>query len=399
MIKERIRTEEQQRSYSDLVDLIAIRADHEAVAFRRTRSRIDELRRWFIHHTGWPVVETRDLIRLVKTPASFDASHGLRWCERPLDYELFVWMLHYEESRESPQFVCSELVRDLEADVRGTIGPDHFSWSNSVNRRSLARVVGAMMDMGALRRLDGSIEAFVVDDDRDGLYEFTGLARHLYVRVPHDLDAADDPLAAVREAAMANPAAPLQRLYRALLLQPALREAEDPEAFALLQRSEVRQDVARQVRDHFGWDLELTSSYAALLRPAAHHSRNAFPRAQASILHVVLLMCGAMRLRVQRGLAQPDASDSFTISRSQFLSELAAVREEYGANWGKRLQPDVVTIGELATETIRTMQEWALAEPLPDGEQIRILPLAARFVAAYTTDAIASFDTEDDPDE
>lgn len=399
MTQPRLRTEVQQRSYSDLVDLIAIRAEQEPVAFRRTRARIDEIRRWFIEYTGWPVVEGRDLIRLVKTSAAFDAGQGLRWCESPLDYELFVWMLYYEESREVSQFVCSELVRDLEAEIRESVGLGHFSWDASPHRRSLARVVGAMIDMGALRRLDGSIEAYAADEDDDGLYEFTGLARHLYVRVPSHIDGADIPLDAVRDAVADNPAEPLQRLYRALLLQPALYADQDPEAFALLRRSDVHRDVGEQIRHRFGWDLEVTPSYAALLRPAAHNSRNTFPRAHSAIMHVVLLLCGAIRVLVERGGTMPDASDAVAISRSQFLSELMTVREEFGTHWGKRLQAESMTIGQLADEVLHVMREWGLAEPQDGGERIRFTPLAARFIAAYTSDPVASFDNADETDE
>ena len=391
----RIRTAEEHRAYTDLIDQIAVTAETDDVAFRRIRVRAGEIREWFSDTTGWPLVVARDVIRVMKTSARPTSAQGFAWATNPLDYELYTWILWFEEQRESTQFVASELVREIEAQIALTVGPDHFSWDRFEHRISLERAVDALVATGAIRRLDGSIGDYARDSGRDALYEFTGVARHLHIDLPREIEAATAE-GDFSFFAVGNPAVPpLQRLYRSLILAPVLYPHHDREAFELLESRATRRTVAEELKNRLGWDLEVTESYACLLRPAGRgQSTNGFPRTNASILHVVLLLCTQVRILVQRGDLIPDYADRVTMTRPAYLAMLLDLRAEFGGNWGKGLSETECSIDRLAAIALDECREWSIAE-VTSEDDIRFMPIMARWTATYSNEAIAS----DEPDE
>lgn len=394
MTVERIRSEERHRCYTDLIDNLAITAEQNDVAFRRIRTRFTEIQRWFSERAAWPAILTRDMVRLIKTPAIANDTQGLPWASGPRDYEMFVWLLWYEEQLETNQFVCSEMVRDIEAQIRETVGPDHFTWNSHEDRRALERAALALVGMGALRRVDGSISEYVRAEAPDALYEYTGVARHLHIRLPRDVEAAVERNDYAGPVRTDDAVTPEQRLYRTLLLSPALYAHHDPEGFAVLSGRDVRHRIEEDLRDRLGWDLEVTRHHASLLRPAGRGQGDAtFPRTNAAILHVVLLMCGRVRDMAQTGDPVPDERDRINISKARFHSELLDLRAAEGGNWGKGLGSE--SLDGLADMTLSQMREWGLVEEGEEEDMLRFLTLSARYFGVYSDEAIASFDDDD----
>lgn len=386
----RIRTEERHRSYTDLVDSIAILAEVDPVAFRRIRANVDEIRRWFWDRAAWRVDLSHEMVRLDKRPAIASSHQGFSWCELPLDYELFVWLLWYEEVRDTHQFVCSELIRELEAQIAEAVGGDHFTWDSYDHRRALRRVIEEMTSVGAVRRLDGSIAAMVVDANEDALYEFTGVARRLQPILSDQVAAALETGLLAGAAKTTEMVTAEQRLYRSLLLSPALYVHQDPEAFAVVSGRDPRRRIREDLQARLGWDLEVTQTYACLLRPTGHgRVANIFPTRQAAIMHVVLLMCGHLREIAQTRRAEVDALDRIVMIRARFLAELIKVRREFGENWGKGLSEAEMSIEQLTDLTLSEMSAWGLVEQGEDPDTLRFLPLVGRFLGVYTDEPIA----------
>lgn len=389
--------DDRQRSYTDLIDSVAVMAEADDAAFRRIRVHIDEIRRWFADRTAWRIDLSHEMIRLEKRPAIGSVHQGFSWCESPLDYELLVWLLWYEEVIETHQFVCSELIQELEAQIAEAVAPGHFSWDSYDHRRALRRAVEEMVRLGVLVRLDGSIADMVSGgEDTDALYEFTGVARRLHPLLTDSIEAALAEGRLLELAPADETVPPEQRLYRALILNPVLYAYQDPEAFALLAGRDSRRRIAEDLHEHLGRDLEVTQTYAALLRPPGQgRLGNTFPTTQAAIMHVVLMFCGHLRSLVRDGAVPVDEHDRAVMLRSKFLAELIKVRREYGDNWGKGLSPSRTSIEELTDATLEEMAGWGLVTVGEDPDTLLFPPLAARFRGYYTDDAIAE---EDDGD-
>lgn len=375
------------RPYVDLLDRAAVLAAAEPVAYRRIRLHYEAVRRWFGERAGWPVVMTRELVRLIKTPAVPTTGEGFRWAQSPLDYELFIWTLWYGEQTGADQFILSELVQELAASVAASVGSGHLDWDSYTHRQALRRALVALEEMGALRRLDGSVEEWASGGEGNTLYEFAPLAPYLSVYLPEAVyvglvHAADR---SVLQQTLPGAGGPEQRLYRHLLLSPALYAADDPEAFALLRGRDRRRSIAADIAGHLGWDLELTGSHASLLRPAASEAGEAgiFPF-RGALSHVVLLLSGVLRERVATGQLSPDRFDRLAISPAALERELVGLSQRWGTNWGSTLGR--MPVRQLADELAGVMGDWGLlAGPDADG-QYTILPLAARLQGSYRDD-------------
>lgn len=375
-----MKTADQHRPYVDLLDRPVILAREDPLAYRRIRHHLGPVREWFADRCGWPVILTRELVRAVKTPARPVSGLGFRWAQETVDYELFTWVLWYAEHVQGDQFILSDLVRELETQAAALLGPGHLDWNQYPHRQSLRRALFGLEELGALRRLDGDTEGWVQRGVGDSLYEFTPLVPHLHIHLPPEPDAGS--------AAPGAPA-PAQRLYRSLLLSPALCRADDPEAFALLLPRDRRRSIIRDLHEHLGWDLEITETYACLLRPSASEVSEAllFPF-RGALCHVLLLLMARVRERVAAGEWQPDAHDRVRLPLAALTAEIADLRARWGENWGATLGK--LPAQALAEQVLAALDTWGLmAGPDADG-QVLMLPLAARFRGVYREDGLAA---------
>jgi uncharacterized protein (TIGR02678 family) len=383
---QRIRTREVHRSYADLLDRVAVSAAEDDTAFRRIRAAIDDVRAWYARRTGWPTIITRDMIRTVKTPSVAHVGQGFEWVSEALDYELFVWILWYGESFATDQFVFSGLVGEVEVRTAELHGEGHFTWDRLDHRRALKRAAMALEDLGAIREVDGSVSAYAEERSEDALYEFTGVARHLHVSLHGELYEAIvtrgevDVLADLVDDAADDE----QRLYRTLLLSPALYAHHDPAAFALLRSRDRRERIAADLRDHLGWDLEVTRGYACLLRPARDSQGRATFPVRSADAHIVLLLCGLVREQVASGALVPDDLDAVVVTRAWLEARIVGLQHEFGEAWGRTVARR--SLDELIDGVVSFMCGWALMERTASADVLRILPLAARWEAAYTDD-------------
>lgn len=387
-----LRKEDRHKPFTDLLDRVAVTAADDPVAFSRIRARLQEVREWFALRCGWSVIYTRDVVRLVKAPAVALPAHGLKWVDARLDYELLVWVLWYGERIAGDQFVLTDLVRELELEIRQQIGAEHFDWNDRAHRLALQRAMRALEQMGMVRRIDGDIEDVVADRSDDALYEFTPLAQQMPVALADDLY---DTIvlrgdATVLQRPLSDASTPEQRLYRALLLNPAVSAADDPDAFHLLTRRERRRQIAADLEMALGWDLEVTASFACLLRPMADAvAQVSFP-GWGTLAGILVLLCGYLRDAAEAGRYVPDAFDRLRLSTAQVDGALTDLTVQYGDHWSAEYRNMGHTA--LVTTVTDTMREWGfLVGPDADG-YVLIMPWAARYRGEYRAVPEASTD-------
>lgn len=387
----RIKTADQHRPYVDLVDRPVIFARQDPLAYRRVRHQHRPVQEWFGTRCGWPVILTQELARVIKTPARPASGLGFRWAQDPLDYELFTWVLWYAEHLQGDQFVLSDLVREVETQAAALVGPGHLDWNLYPHRQALRRAILGLEALGALRRLDGDTEGWVQRGVGDTLYEFTSLVPHLAPHLPAELFTGLAVLANpyVLYEPAAGSATPEQRLYRTLLLSPALYRADDPEAFALLLPRDRRRNMIRDLSDRFGWDLEISETYACLLRPSASEASESllFPF-RGALCHVLLLLMGRVQELVSSGQAQKDAYDRVRLPLARLTAEVLDLRGRWGENWGATMSR--LPAQALVEEIVTALQDWTLLTGPDQDGQVMILPLSARFRGVYRDEGLAA---------
>lgn len=376
------RTAEAHRPYVDLVDRVAVTRVADQTAYRRVRLRLDELRSWFAERPGWQLIDSHGVARLVKEPARASPGQGIPHLRSSLDYELLAWTLWYGEKWESEQFVLSHLLEEIPIHAADPNGKRRIDWTLRSHRESLERAIRALESMDALGTVNGDVGEWVRSGEGDTLYEFTGLAQHLHVDLSdalYDALVLDGNSAALEPAAASVP--PRERLYRTLLLSPALHASDDPEAFALLKRRDRRDVLVSEFRERFGWELEVTESYAALLRPFADAvGLRVFP-GRSAVTHAALLLGTHLREQVANGALEADAQERITMATAAFETHVLEIRARWGSNWGTGL-------GGMSHETflqalMDELRGWDMLQD-PDGDgYVTLMPLVGRFSGCY----------------
>ena len=366
--------EERARTFASLLDNVAITASGNPPEFRRARRLAAEARSWFGSRADWALVSTRDFVRLIKTPAGGRAGIPFRGLQTPLDYELLTWILWFGERHGEPQFLLSSLLAEVQAQANSVSGPGHVDWDVRAHRASLSRAMASLEDLRLLLHYpDSDIREWVETTTGNVLYEFTSLQPYLQVNYVSAGDCSPAETSVSAE----------QRLYRGLLLAPALYPEDDPGAFALLRDTELRLRVADDLAETFGWELDVTRSYASLVRSEVTRPARLFP-SESSINHVVLLLCGVVRDGLATGDIVVSMDDRVVLSSTRIEELVRHVRLQHGANWSARLADR--SLAGIVDETLGAMRGWGMIEGPDADDSYTILPLAARFRGIYSAD-------------
>ncbi|HEV7587192.1 MAG TPA: TIGR02678 family protein [Longimicrobium sp.] len=366
-----------------LIDRTVITAADDRPTLEMIRRHAPKLQNAFTRFAGWRLQAHPEFARLVKTPARAEASHGLVWARGRTDYALLAWVLWFGEHTGGRKFTVSQIAEEIRLRSATPDGLAGMDWTSRDQRLSARRVFRGLEEMGVLRLEDGSVEEWADENGkRDALYAWGAAAWRLHVGVP----AAELERLAEGRGATAVPAqvdgTDEIRLYRTLLLNPALFRRDDPAAFGLLEDPERRANIDRDLRYLTSWELEVTAEYARILRPARAEDAVQTPIPVASALsHVVLCFCGLLRERREAGRLVPAGNECFLLHEGRIEQDVDELQKRFGPYWSKTLRERKVSL--LASGLVEAMKGWGLMRgPDADGQYL-VLPTAARLAAHY----------------
>lgn len=378
-----------------LIDRVIVTRSAEGALLEKIRRNAPALQKAFARYAGWHLQAHPDFARLVKLPARAEASHGLAWARGRLDYALLAWVLWYGEHSGGRKFTLSQIAEEIKARSAAGDGVPGFDWSGRDQRLAARRVFRGLEEMGILRLQDGSVDEWADETGKqDALYAWGDAAWRLHVEIPA---AQLEALADGRPPASAPPAAGTEsiRLFRTLLLNPALFRRDDPAAFALLHDPERRAKIERELEYLTHWKLEVTREYARVLRPAGSGEAVQTPIPLTSGLsHAVLCFCGLLRQRQREGTLIQAGGDWFILHESRILQDVADLQEQFGIKWGKGLREQKP--GSLADDVVAEMKAWGMMRGPDAYGQYEVLPTAGRLAAHYTDDAPRDDDVDGD---
>lgn len=376
-----------------LIDRPIITAADDRALLEKIRRYANELQSAFGRLTGWRVQAHPEFARLVKTPARAEASHGLAWARGRTDYALLAWVLWYGEHTHGRKFTVSQIAEEIKVRSAGPGAPG-LDWTSREQRLAARRVFRGLEEMGVLRLQDGSVDEWADENGkRDALYAWGAAAWRIHVGIP---SAELDRLAEGRPASVSP--APQDgtdeiRLFRTLLLNPALFRRDDPAAFRLLDDPERRANVERHLRYLTSWELEVTREYARVLRPARSDDAVQTPIPVTSgLAHAVLCFCGLLRERQRADRLVLAGGESYLIDESRIWQDVDELQKRFGARWGKTMQQQKVSA--LADDVVAEMKAWGLMRDTDVPGQYLVLPTAARLAAHYSGD-VTDDDSED----
>ena len=329
--------------------------------------RIDVVR-WFKDVTAWQVQTGPGVIRLVATGKHFDTGRALGGLKTTRASAMLAWVLWFHEFLglrlgEPKQFTLSELATQIENSSKQ-------SFSDLQNRRALVQAVRTLEELGAMRVLDEQTQTWEGAQAGGGaLLEFTAGAAYM-ISSPPELPASDR-----------------QRAARALLIGPILSRVDDPAAFSALETSEL----GDMLEGALGWQLELNSQFATLLR--AGNTRGLARRwtpGRSVTEAAALLTLDAVReelqtannsnqLELERRNLQQDEFGQVKLTQNRLYELLDAIRNLYRSNWGE--QGKQLGTEKMQHSILELWRGWGLATQV--GEQITLKAGLARFTASY----------------
>lgn len=376
-----------------LIDRPIITAADDRPLLEKVRRHASELQAAFGRFTGWRVQAHQEFARLVKTPARAEASHGLAWARGRTDYALLAWVLWYGEHTQGRKFTVSQIAEEIKLRSAGP-GDPGLDWTTREQRLAARRVFRGLEEMGILRLQDGSVDEWADENGkRDALYAWGAAAWRVHVAISaEELERLADGRAASASPAAADGTAEI-RLYRTLLLNPALFRRDDPAAFQLLDEPERRARVERDLRYLTSWELEVTPEYARILRPARSDDAVQTPIPVTSgLAHAVLCFCGLLRDRQAADRLVLAGGESYLIDESRVWQDVDELQKRFGVKWGKTMRDQKVSA--LAQDVVDEMKAWGLMRETGEPGQYLVLPTAARLAAHYAGEVDRDDDSE-----
>ncbi|MCW2859009.1 MAG: hypothetical protein JWP48_717 [Actinoallomurus sp.] len=215
----------------------------------------DEMARDFRELLGYTLIADTRQVRLVRRLDRLDPTQGLMFARkgRPFDQRRMAYLCLVLASfqRSRVEISLADLVRVFTPSANAIDGLG-FDPTVSAHKAAVVDVLGWLVDRGALRLSDGSLEAWARDSAHgDALYDIDhDICAVLFKParpVQHLTSAAgllDDPLSRVDGAV--HPQAVAQRARRLLTEQPVVYYADvDPAIADLLRRPGLVEDLAR----------------------------------------------------------------------------------------------------------------------------------------------------------
>jgi uncharacterized protein (TIGR02678 family) len=385
------------RAHTVLLDHEVVASAVDIEAFRQVRMHFVELERWHETHTGWRIQRSTNFYRLERHPYGVAAVASDEKLKRPRDFACLAWVLWFAEKRylagggRNQQFLLSQLSEEIQEQSRLMDAMRRLDFRSQSDRFSIWRTLDYLTRLGAVQSIEGDARRWVDDaeqQDNEVLYEFTAIA-HSLVEALHETEVAAvaerlrDPAARLQPGRMSGFAdliPLLNRAWCALLLGPIFLRYDDPEAFAVLvQRAET---VSEDLAESFGWQLELNNDYACIVR-GGNLSASSGPGLSLSSAQdqMILLLCSAIRQRVEAGEWLPDGYGCLRQARGDIEQLFSELRQRFGMHWGATAQQSKAT--DLLEEMYQKMRLLGLLRgPDADGDLL-ILPTVARYAVEY----------------
>lgn len=353
--------------------------------FFAIKDHYEELRDWFMDKAGFPLIVSRTLAKLDKTPVKAYPWMGFSEFREQRDYVFFTYGLWYLEGKsELDQFLLSDVVEEIREQMLGA-GLE-ADWRNYYDRLSMARALKKLRSLGVLLVVDGDEGLWAQDAERNVLYECSPNVRYVLRRFPRDLTECtsladlEDPIS-YAQTQEGEAMRRRHRVYRRLLLEPVVADRHwdvDDLNYVLWQR----RTILDQLEKTFGWVGRRYREGLFFFHPELTSESELFPTLSA-VTDLALLLAGEIRrqLAVEDGLYREE-DGTIRLTRAEletFMHRLQTRHKEY---WNKELRESESK--HLAKLCMQHLIEWGLGEWEDEREQFFLIsPVLGRWTAEY----------------
>ena len=367
--------------FTELLENFWIVRDKDSESYFRIKRAVNntKMKRFLNQFAGWNIVVNNRLIKIEKIPAQAMPFMGIQSFQDKKDYCLLCALLIFLEDKfDGEQFLFTEMEQSISAIISNSISFDSKKFSD---RKAIVRVLKFAESMSFIKTSDGSVENLESDLNKQILYENTGSSR--YFSVNYSMETGDfqsyrdfeerEELYTDSETGSAR----INRVYRKLLLQPAVYWENKNDADSIYIRKQ-RRSIIQHLEEYADGRLDIHNG-AAFYMLNENDTFGEIHISDKAISGFCALICTELQEML---LPNPETHKIF-MEKEKFHEFILKCRDKYKDGIGKQLRES--SDEKIKDMVIQYLYNWQFIEKSADGYYIcdGIYKISGRFPEDY----------------
>ena len=324
-------------NFVDLLENYLILKERDKDLYYDAKDNIDKYKSFIYDNLAYDIIIKDDFIKLEKIPGIPEEWMGINEFTEIKEYIFFILLITFlEDKNKEEQFILSTITEYIEHNY-----PDEkIEWTIFKNRKSLIKVMKFAIDIGIIKKNDGSEEEFSKSETGDVLYESTGLSRYIVRRFSKDIEDSEsyEDLLSDEFSGISKDLGTVRknRVFRRLLLSPVVYNDENDNGdydYIKSKRSFIRSTF----EENLGWDIHVHKNGALAVLENSNEVKDIFPNKKGESA-AVLFINKEVRRNINSGNLKKEDNDTVVMSNSEFDEFIIEVRKTHGHGFTKTLR-------------------------------------------------------------
>ena len=368
-------------NFVDLLENYLILKERDKELYYDVKDNIDKYKSFIYDNLAYDIIIKDDFIKLEKIPGIPEEWMGINEFTEIKEYIFFILLITFlEDKNKEEQFILSTITEYIEHNY-----PDEkIEWTIFKNRKSLIKVMKFAIDIGIIKKNDGSEEEFSKSETGDVLYESTGLSRYIVRRFSKDIEDSEsyEDLLSDEFSGISKDLGTVRknRVFRRLLLSPVVYNDENDNGdydYIKSKRSFIRSTF----EENLGWDIHVHKNGALAVLENSNEVKDIFPNKKGESA-AVLFINKEVRRNINSGNLKKEDNDTVVMSNSEFDEFIIEVRKTHGHGFTKTLRD---ASEEVFINIIRSfMKEFCMIRE--ESDFTILMPIIGKVLGEYPED-------------
>ena len=324
-------------NFVDLLENYLILKERDKDLYYDAKDNIDKYKSFIYDNLAYDIIIKDDFIKLEKIPGIPEEWMGINEFTEIKEYIFFILLITFlEDKNKEEQFILSSITEYIEHNY-----PDEkIEWTIFKNRKSLIKVMKFAIDIGIIKKNDGSEEEFSKSETGDVLYESTGLSRYIVRRFSKNIEDSEsyEDLLGDEFSGISKDLGTVRknRVFRRLLLSPVVYNDENDNGDYDYIKSK-RSFIRNTFEENLGWDIHIHKNGALAVLENSNEIKDIFPNKKGESA-VVLFINKEIRRNINSGNFKKEDNDTVVMSNLEFDGFIIEVRKTHGHGFTKTLR-------------------------------------------------------------
>lgn len=368
-------------NFVDLLENYLILKERDKDLYYDVKDNIDKYKSFIYDNLAYDIIIKDDFIKLEKIPGIPEEWMGINEFTEIKEYIFFILLITFlEDKNKEEQFILSSITEYIEHNY-----PDEkIEWTIFKNRKSLIKVMKFAIDIGIIKKNDGSEEEFSKSETGDVLYESTGLSRYIVRRFSKNIEESEsyEDLLGDEFSGISKDLGTVRknRVFRRLLLSPVIYNDENDNGDYDYIKSK-RSFIRNTFEENLGWDIHIHKNGALAVLENSNEVKDIFPNKKGESA-AVLFINKEVRRNINSGNLKKEDNDTVVMSNSEFDEFIIEVRKTHGHGFTKTLRD---ASDQVFINTIRNfMKDFSMIREEKDFTML--MPIIGKVLGEYPED-------------